>query len=205
MTIETVRIYRQFPIPLLISWPNESANRASIERGVLVRMKKSSEQLECGSAREHFNCCLPLWPRLLFFPVAVATKNADGCRAVKRSPNSRTGEYFRKCVAAQSNLAKFLGRAIKGLPPFASYQRVPGSRRFANRSTVQRVAAHVRSLFVRPTKNRRWFSSSTIAKHSKKGWNRRTTTRGRLPLAIVIRHSPLSTATDSHLRRLGCD
>lgn len=153
-------------------------------------------------ARKHFNCYLPLWPRLLFFPVAVATKNADGCRAVKRSPNSRTGEYFRKCVAAQSNLAKFLGRAIKGLPPFASYQRVPGSRRFANRSTVQRVAAHVRSLFVRPTKNRRWFSSPSIAKHSKKGWNRRTTTR---PLATVIRHSSLSTATDSHLRRLGCN
>ena len=97
---------------------------------------------------------LEAWTNILivaFLSSLMAAKNAGWCRrrAGETEPEFTHRRILSKmCVAAQSNLAKFLGRAIKGLPPFASYQCVPGSRRFTNRSTVQRAAAaHVCSLF----------------------------------------------------------
>lgn len=86
---------------------------------------------------------------------------------VKRSPNSRTGGYFRKCVAAQSNLAKFLGRAIKGLPPFAPYHDVSPAAGVLR--IVRPSLARVCSLFACSAKNRSRFLSSTIVARRKQG------------------------------------
>ena len=148
---------------------------------------------------KYFNRRLPLWPRGLLSSL-LAAKNAGWCRARAYAPGETEPEFTHRrilskmCVAAQSNLAKFLGRAIKGLPPFASYQCVPGSRRFTNRSTVQRTFARFSCPF--ETKNRQ--SVCRQLSDDRDTQERREKFRGNRTISQQVVDSSMTSSNDSN-------
>lgn len=150
--------------------PYNQTTRATRTRKKKKKKKTAAVRIYT-RARAHANILIvPFQPYRFALPAPPSRpcpKTRTYVAPVKRSPNSRTGGYFRKCVAAQSNLAKFLGRAIKGLPPFAPYHDVSPAAGVLR--IVRPSLARVCSLFACSAKNRSRFLSSTIVARRKQG------------------------------------